>query len=165
MGCHTWCHEKVERSIEEARRIYIEKQVKQIERWEEIVNNPQDECRVAYEWSQEIVDFSLAVYKRQLQMVEKGLCNIAVFNHQPDKGAKYISGKGFYRWASDFRGNPFRIGGYPENQLFSYQETLDFIKKYEEKYNTIVELHEGENGLTFLKEFWDAHPDGMIEFG
>lgn len=80
MGCHTWCFKKVKRTLEEARRLWIEQQMDRIASWQKMIDDPTDHCRVAYEWSQEFVEKQMLVYKRQFQMVEKGLLNVAVFN-------------------------------------------------------------------------------------
>lgn len=159
MGCHTWCFKKVERTIEEARRLWIEQQMGIIASWQKMIDDPTDHCRVAYEWSQEFVEKQMLVYKRQLQMVKKGLLNVAVFNDQPEH-CIYIQDKGFY--VEEGTHDPFRIYGYPDDKLFSYEECLVCIRKYEITKNTTVELW--RDGDT-LKEFWDRNPDGMICFG
>lgn len=108
MGCHTWCYNKVERSIEDARKIYLDNQDETIKNWEYYCENPDCDVRKAYtEWTQERCEFWLSVFKRQKRMVEKGLCNVAVMNHQPD--SIYIPDKGLYIEVGDFH-DPFRIG-------------------------------------------------------
>jgi hypothetical protein len=159
MGCHTWCYKKFERSIEEARTIWIKKQTEWIAKWQEITENPYDECRVAYKWEQSYCDKCLLVYKRQLRMVEKGLCNVAVMNHQPEH-CRYVEGKGFF--IEEGTHDPFRIYGYPNDLLFSYDECIEYISKYEKKKNTKVKLW--NNGKT-LETFWQNNPNGMICFG
>lgn len=49
----------------------------------------------------------------------------------------------------------FRIGGYPETQLFSLDETIDFIGQ-----NQLKKV----DYLSIFK-FWQKYPDGLIEFG
>lgn len=51
----------------------------------------------------------------------------------------------------------FRIGGYPEDKLFSYDETENFCVVHN------IELD--DNQKERLKEFWTEYPDGMIRFG
>jgi len=97
-------------------------------------------------------------------MVKKGLCNVAVMNKQPEH-SEYVVGKGFYIVCKDFH-DMFRVGDYPDDSLFSYQECLDFIKRYEDKYNTTIEIWKRDGAIkNSLQEFWDKYPDGMIRFG
>ena len=51
----------------------------------------------------------------------------------------------------------FRKGGYLEDVLLSFKQTLEFCKENE------VDLN--ENQITTLKEFFEKYPDGIIEFG
>lgn len=51
----------------------------------------------------------------------------------------------------------FRIGGYPETLLHSYDETIKFIKENDCKtYDYTNEK---------IKEFWNKYPNGVIDFG
>ena len=51
--------------------------------------------------------------------------------------------------------NLFRVSGYPEDILFSLEETKAFISK-----NNIEKVFWED-----LVEFWQVYPDGMILFG
>lgn len=161
MGCHTWFYKKVERSYEEAKNIWMEHQKGWIERATEICNNPDDECRLAYDWSQDTCNSFLAVAKRQLQIVEKGLCRVAVMNHQPsdDDGRLYefVDGN-LYCTHKTLPHNIFRIGKYPEDKLFDFYDTIRFCRVK----NNIDLSHEQ---VGKLRKFWDDYPDGMIRFG
>lgn len=157
MGCHTWCAYKIERSIEEARRLFINKQEKFINDCKRMVADPKDECRVNYGWTQEYMEHSLNIFERQLRMVKQGLCNVAVMNKQPEH-SYYIEGKGFFINSEEF-GNQFRIRNYPEDQIFSKEECLQFIEKNKDK----IELH--DKTYEWLNEFWDRYPDGYMHFG
>lgn len=158
MGCHTWCARKENRTIEEARRLWIYEREKFIESWIEMINNPEDECRQAYpEWTQEYMEHTLKIYERQLRMVKKGLCNVAVMNQQPEH-SYYIEGKGFFIDCKDF-GNQFRIGGYPEDKIFSKEECLEFIERNKDKIQFYEKTYEK------LDEFWNRYPDGYMHFG
>jgi hypothetical protein len=157
MSCHTWCARKVDRSIEEAREKYIKQQIESIRSAIKMLNDPTDECRVAYEWSEEYIQNSLHVMWRQLRMVENGFCNVAVMNKQPET-SYYIPGKGFFI-NCDEHGNQFRIGGYPEDQIFSKEECLKFIEDNKDKIKFFDKTYE------WLDEFWDKYPDGFMHFG
>jgi|ERR1035437_2286571 hypothetical protein len=157
MGCHTWCAYKVDRTIEEARKLWIIEKEKSIISWKQMMNDPEDECRVAYEWTQEFIEHWLEVYERQLQMVRKGLCDVAVMNKQPEH-SYYIKGKGLFINTKE-HGNQFRIHNYPDDQIFSKEECLDFIEKNKDK------IQFNDNTYEWLDEFWNKYPDGFMHFG
>jgi hypothetical protein len=159
MGCHTWFYKKVERSIEEARQKWIEVKKDWIERWKEICNDPNAECRFIFEWSQEYCDWSLSLYERQLRMVEKGLCNMAVMNQQPEdeEGSYEFVDNILYCNSNNLPHNIFRISGYPEDKLHSIMETMRFCVK-----NNIKLTKEQKYQL---QKFWFENPEGLITFG
>ena len=91
-------------------------------------------------------------------MVENNFCQRAVWNHQNDNElTEYIEGKGFYV-ETGFH-DMFRKYGYPEDRLFSLQETLDYINNPENNCTVY------EESIKRLEEFWSKYPDGMIDFG
>ena len=114
------------------------------------------------EYTKEYLQKKINVFKRQIQMVESGYCKEAVISK--GSGYLYIRGKGCYdslNWC-----DIFRIGGYPENLLFSLDETLEFIEQNKDKihsyhYNEISKKGWKEQ----LEDFWKEYPDGMIFFG
>jgi hypothetical protein len=163
MGCHTWFYRKEERSIEEARKKFIAEQKDMIKSWGLMLYNPLDDCRVAYDWSDVDISNSIDVTERRIRMVEKGLCNVAVFNHQPSNDGQhlYINEK-FYTCDDEMPHDTFRIGGYPETKLFSLEETLKFLEDNDGKIDYWMTK---EETIEKLKEFWTKYPDGMIEFG
>lgn len=55
----------------------------------------------------------------------------------------------------DYYHDLFRVHNYPNDRLFSLEETIAFIKK-----NDVKEVMWDD-----LKEFWSVYPDGMIMFG
>ncbi len=65
----------------------------------------------------------------------------------------YINEK-YYQEVSEYY-NTFR-SDYREENLFSLEETLDYIKK-NNCYITDIEIEQ-------LKEFWNEYPDGLINF-
>ena len=166
MGCHTWCAKKVERSIEDARVIWIKERKKWIKTWKSYLSKKQrgESVEPFDDYTLDMFYHHLAVIERQLRMVEKGLCNVAVMNNQPEH-SYFREDKGFFIVCDDFH-DIFRVGYYPEDECFSLQETLDFIKKYETKYGYKIEHYtiEGHDKTT-LEEFWEKYPDGYIHFG
>ena len=159
MGCHTWFYRKSDLSIERVRLNWLERNAEIIKECEKALIDPLDYFS-NYKLTKSQVEWYLKIYKRQRRMVEKGLCNCAVMNNQPFHSL-YLKGHGFY--IEEGTHDLFRIGGYPEIYLFSYQETIDFIKQYEITEKMKVKFC--ENGKKRLKEFWSKNKDGMICFG
>ena len=169
MGCHTWCYRKIDRTIEEAKQIWLKAQIKSIARWEDIVNNPEDECRVVYEWTQEECQDTLNILKRKLNFVSKGLVKEAFCKHEQSAlGERRVwfdsNTKAFYQ-DTEFH-DPFRIWGYPVDFLYSYEECLKYITKFEETHGVKIHLYVNPiTGEQSLKKFWETYPDGQIHFG
>lgn len=158
MACHTYFYRKIERTQEEAKKLWIDAQKKSIERWEEIVNNSENKYREIYFWTQQDCAFQLAVLKRQLRMVQNDFCKKAIWNNQPDKELSvFVDGKGLYINDRSFN-NCFRKYTYSDVQLFSLQETLDYIHNPE---NDCLVF---EDTIQKITEFWNKYPDGFIEF-
>ena len=146
MGCHTWFFKKVERSIEEARELYLTKSEKIIKTWKTIEKIPSDV------WTPESIAWNIKVLERQMKVVEKELCDAAVMNKQPGDSSCYIKGKGFYIQDYSLPHDLFRVGGYPEDRLFSLEDTMFFIENNDiQRYDSV--------GIT---DFWERFPDGMI---
>ena len=172
MGCHTWFYRKVERSYQEAKKIWIETQLNNMETWKRSLIDNSDsefskELLEAYpEWTLEYCIHSLKVSERRLRMVEAGLCQKAVMNKQPDSVSIFIEGKGFYVEDSENDKMPhdlFRIYGYPTEKLFSLEETISFIEKYKSEHPDQICLY--DYSIDKLVDFWKKYPDGMIDFG
>ena len=78
--------------------------------------------------------------------------------YQDEFLSEYIEGKGLYIDDTGFH-DVFRKYGYPDDKLFSLDETLSYINNPENN----CEIY--ENTIERLKEFWNKYPDGMIMFG
>lgn len=163
MGCHTWFYRKDNRTIEEARQIFIDLCKQSIIQWDEMLDNQNDECRLAYKWTDQDCINQINILKRWIRIVEKGLCNVAVMNKQPEH-CIYIQEKGFFITDDSMTHDLFRIGHYPKNKLFSFKETMKFI---EDNKNKVYSLHSigDSDHVQLLMEFWANYPDGMILFG
>jgi len=165
MGCHTWFKTKSKYSLEEIRQIWIQQQKKWIQQWEDYTFNPElKEKRLEIfttEKTQKEFEYYLEVYKRQLRKVESGHVKYSFVDNLlegTDEGILYE----YYNDTIfvDNRTMPhdiFRIGGYPEDLLFSYDDTIKFIQKNNIEYDDIM--------LNKLKKFWDENPIGLIRFG
>ncbi len=177
MGCHTWFSRKSSRTIEEAREILINRYKKHIKMLAEDFTTEDKimlyedfyESKHGEKTEEEIllfynnkIEHDIAVINRKIQIISKGLCNVAVMKHQssPDRLSYYFPDKGFFIGCDDFH-NCFRLHGYPEDMLFSKEETYKFLE--DNKNNPLLEIH--ENTYKWLDEFWDKYPDGFIHFG
>lgn len=105
--------------------------------------------------SDELRQHIINVFERQIRIVELGKCDRAVYNHQPELSI-YIDVKGFFVNCDNYH-DLFRKSDYPNDILWSFEETLEYIKKYNCTTYEWSELR--------LKEFWSEHPDGLIKFG
>jgi len=142
MGCHTWFYKKSNRTIDEAREIFINEATVNIKLHKEVMVEP-DEI-----WCE--------IVERQIQIVRKGLCDVAVYNKQPE--ISFISEKGFFVEHGGYH-DLFRKSGYPEIKLYSLKETMDYINDKENHCRVFDYTNER------LEKFWEECPDGAIEFG
>ena len=159
MGCHTWFYRKIERTQKEAK----ESCLKELRKSEKLnLNILQDRNYNGLDWSEwEEVDLIKydAILKRKIMMVENDLCGKAVWNHQNDKElTEFVEGKGLYIEDTGFH-DLFIKYGYPDDRLFSLDETLDYLN--DSKNKCVVY----EDSLSRIKDFWEKFPNGMIEFG
>ncbi len=174
MGCHTWFYRKIEITIDEVRNNVINTLNRNIDFYDKMINGELgDKFMDAYpEWTPELGIKCKAIVERQLRMVKGGYCNVAIYNkydHGNFKTSHYVLGKGLYVGFNDLPHDIFRIGKYPDDKLFSFEETLKFL---EDKDDRISYHGEGtdrnqhkEKAIERLKKFWDENPNGMIDFG
>lgn len=176
MGCHTWFHKRVYRSYTVAKRKYIQR-----EKWwiNEMEKYDRGDTDTVLDWVDMLHQYNttpkkqIRISKRKIRMVKKGLCRLAVCNNQED--LTFANGK-FYTHDDVPFHDIFRIGGYPEDKLFSYEETVYFIERNKDGIYSWLGWIDGVN--TFgnydnmietwkikLKEYWDTYPTGMISFG
>ena len=158
MGCHTWAYKKVERTQEEAKQSCLLK-LKNSEKLNLNILKDRNYNGIDWsEWSEENLIWHNKIIKRQIKMVENNFCKRAVWNHQNDKElTEYVDGKGFYIEIGFH--DMFRKYGYPDDRLFSLQETLNYINN--PKNNCTVY----DDTIERLNKFWAKYPDGFIEFG
>ena len=155
MGCHTWFYKKSKRTIDEARKIFIDESKKNIKLREEVMLES-DEYWEGSGFTKEDSEIWCKIVERQIQMVEKGLCDVAVYNKQPE--ISFITERGFFIEHGEYH-DLFRKGGYPETKLYSLKETMDYIND-PENHCTVFDFTNER-----LEEFWKECPDGSIEFG
>lgn len=169
MGCHTWFYKKEDLSYGNAKLAIIKKWKKDIEKYQKWIDNPYNSEYIKL--LKYYPDFDIPslikyveILKRQLKFIEGGYCKVAVMNKYCDfiskRVSRYVDGVGYFVEIDDFH-DVFRIGNYPNDELFSMQKTLDFIEKNKDK----VYFHDEEGWKNRLEEFWTKYPDGMIDFG
>ena len=175
MGCHTWFYKKVDRTIEEARERYLSDLHESINSFQSMLDDPSDQTKIDLEWTDEFIQEAIDIWKRQKRMVEKGLCNVAVMKKQPadENGILYrfVNGN-LYCYHHELPHDTFRRGDYPDDKLFSLEETLKYLEDNDDKiyyhYSFLDKTRKSvlkERAIKRLKKFWDEYPDGMILFG
>ena len=164
MGCHTWLHRKIDLTLDKAKKLLIKLHKNIIDDYlemsEEEYNNLKDEYPYMYDSKEELIK----LYWRRIKRIQNPNINPDTVFHRlaimGNKVRRYNGRNTFEYCESDFSGSPFRVKGYPEDLLYSLEETLNSIKKYEEQNTCTVEMN-----IEYLKEFWNKYPDRMINFG
>jgi len=161
MGCHTWFYKKINISIDEARENVIRHRQDTVDSLKKSIENIKNPNHITdYGITKKDAIHVVKVFERQIRMIKKGLCNCAVFN-KFDRGhiIEHIKGVGLYEEIDDFH-DVFRVGGYPDDKLFSLDDTIEYINNKNCYFDTDM-----SDTVNTLKEFWDKYPDGMILFG
>jgi hypothetical protein len=165
MGCHTWFHKKVKGfTREEAIQKVVEAYEKEMGFIERLINDresfDQDLLEAYPEWTPEWAESQKPTLTETLEMLKSGeFTDDWIFSKSMELSMDvgyYLEGRGFYKSTDELPHDLFRIYGYPDDMLFSLQETLDYAEG---------KCEISEFGMEKLKEFWINHPDGMIEFG
>lgn len=185
MGCHTWFYKKIqEPSAKEVRNTVKDRCEKELSFLDRLINDRSSidaDLLEAYpEWTTEWTLIMKDAWQRIYTFANGGDLNInelpevfhRFFDNNLDRDSilehlyvmwtneltEYVKGKGWYVDTDEFH-DIFRRGGYPDDRLFSLEETLAYIQN-------------PENGCTTydwteqrLEEFWKKYPDGMIDFG
>lgn len=166
MGCHTWFFKKIDTPpYKEMKKFVVDtykRSVSDLTRW---IDNPTDAeylemVSVYTDWTIEAINKWRDADARRVRMIEAGLCKQAVMN----KFCMYSDGlKEFYNGNlyDDVDGyhDLFRKYGYPEDRLFSLEETLEYINDPKNECQTY------DKTVERLTKFWTENPDGMITFG
>lgn len=180
MGCHTWFYKKIEVTEKEVKENVTDYLKGEIDFYDKLINRREEidaDILEAYpEWTVEFGQKYKPILERQLRMIEKGLCRVAMYNKykisdynnihyfDKDKCTMYVS-------TDSLPHDTFRVTGYPEDRLYSLEDTLNFLetnnniyyRQYINESKSEEELK--EIAIERLKEFWKQHPDGMIKFG
>lgn len=174
MGCHTWFYKKIEVDHETVKANVADLYKREIDLYDRMISRRDEidaELLEAYpEWTVEYGIKQKAIYERKLKNINCDLCKAAMYRrykHGNDL-TMYVEGKGFYITNNDLPHDTFRRGNYPDDRLFSLEETL----KYLEDNDSIIYYYDNTErekskteAIERLKKFWNEYPDGMIEFG
>lgn len=185
MGCHTWFYKKIQDpSSEEINATVKDRCEKELEFLDKLINRRNEideELLECYpEWTPEWATVMKDAWNKIYHFVDGGELNIKelpeAFNAFFDEGmsrdsilaflyemwtpelTNFVEGKGWFEDTDEFH-DVFRKYGYPDDMLFSLQETLDYIANPDNECTT----YEWTNRR--LNEFWEKYPNGMIQFG
>lgn len=182
MGCHTWFYKKIEGPTQESIVSVVKKRVsKELEFLNRLINDrdsiDSDLLEAYPEWNKEyaekniplwqtIYDFAngedidLSIFPEDFfeEDVTKDTLLQSLYTSWVNKLTVFIKEKEWYEDVDDFH-DLFRKYGYPDDMLFSLEETLEYINDPKNEC-TVYEYTENR-----LKEFWEKYPDGMIQFG
>lgn len=182
MGCHTWFHKEYPVTLEQCKLDAIDICKYQISWNKEYIDDPNKEI----DWCDDIekcrenIKYASEFFTKCLRFIEKNIFKTKetlsrFYEFRPYNSNKYVDGlyeyckktDALYICTDDLPHDLFRIGGYPEDQLLSYNETLEYMKKYCEEYKVPFESHFGniEDIKNELLQFWNEYPNGLITFG
>jgi len=181
MGCHTWFYKKAESpSNDEMRSVIKDRCEKEIDFLNRLIHHRneinQDLLEAYPEWTSEWAADLIPKWEKLLSFANGCDIDLSEFpayffedDYSKDvlieelyaswTGQVYVSGRGFFKEA-DYH-DVFRKYGYPDDRLFSLEETLAYIDDPEKA----CSVHDREWTLITLNEFWEKYPDGMICFG
>jgi len=149
MGCHTWCYKK-------ERDISNEELIKEIIKG--LSSQAEYSERYLYEHpSNKDVEKDLKNQLRILNLFKDGkISSESVISRAYNdlNRCEFLYHDGSFYKETEYH-DIFRIGGYPEDMLTSFEETNVFIKEnmcYSIDYERLV-------------KFWEEYPEGLLEFG
>jgi hypothetical protein len=173
MGCHTWCYRKLNPQptwdeVVENVLDYLKRELVFNERliakdpefeWLHQDHDEQDYWDYRYELNSKIKEISEGTCEHD------EICSLYEYITGWPEGntfpitalTEYVPNVGFFVDDDTTPHDLFRLGGYPEDRLFSYDETMEYCEKKN------IELN-GEEKKD-VRDFWDKFPDGMINFG
>lgn len=147
MGCHTWCFKRLK---------YTREDVVSFAKLQQ-EHNELHYGKHPHTWTEG--EKLLAGNK---EIISDLAADYIGTNLRPDGGHIRVSVRNGLAYQECGYHDIYRVGGYPEDELHSLQETLDFLAKRqrEEKY-----ISEDEHTMPSLEEFWTKYPTGMITMG
>lgn len=169
MGCHTWFYKKIEGPTnEEVKTKLLERIDKEIDFLERLVVNrssiDEDLLEAYPEWTPEYAQQQFPYWEELRSKIINGEMGISelcdLYSEMSfDEITEYVEGRGWFVSSRELPHDVFRKHGYPEDRLFSLEESLAYINNPENKCVVYEETVED------LEKFWKEHPEGMINFG
>lgn len=166
MGCHTWFYKKIENiSDDNVRKTVIKGIQSELDFLDKLINdrNSLDKKLLeSYpEWTPGYAKENITHWNKVMDSVKNNTIDKEeLYDYYCDWDSDlidFVEGRGWYK-QTEYH-DIFRKYGYPEDKLFSLEETLSYINNTEN--NCDVYDYTNEK----LKEFWNKYPDGMIYFG
>src|ERR1035437_599179 len=157
MGCHTWFYKKIDPqpTYEEVKTSVISAFTEEIEFCKKVIEGTD----VVFGFNSKDATKQKETYERQLLLIEKDRCKEAVcrrYNPNPFSSFNILyKNKCFYSDNTRYH-DAFRIGGYPDDVLFSLEETIKYIEKHKNEIQLFPETYKQ------LEQFWKEFPDGVI---
>jgi hypothetical protein len=172
MGCHTWFHTKSDPqpSYEEVREKLI-KLFQQEKDWYFAHANGtifEEDAWLFEGKDQKESEYFAKVMDRYIRRLENRTCKIATMRRVWMIGNFYYCEKNGQIYSEvDKHHDLFRIGGYPNDELLSFEETLKFIEDNEDRiaFGPMPTDYGKNEVIRRLQLFWDEFPEGMIRFG
>jgi hypothetical protein len=187
MGCHTWLYRKIEdppyKEVQEFVIAFLRNEIELIRGFHQrsldnqLTEEDKEMLEHYPEWITEKHVNHTNIYERQIQMIEKDLHKSATCKRYADwkpgiesKSMFYIEGKGFYESLEYC--DIFRKHDFPDDILFSYEDTISYVRDPKNGCIVYDEMHNIGNGkqvhfdsYVAILDFWTENPDGMIRFG
>ena len=170
MGCHTWFYTKLEvqPSYEEVREKYLNFLDNERGYFERHISGTlsEDESWLFDDKTLEDSEYTLSVLNRIYSRVLNRYCKIATLRHASYDclNLEFCDKNNLYYKEVD-RHDIFRIGGYPNDELLSMAETLEFLKINDYKIFRNSTLEQREEVIADMQKFWDEYPNGLVRFG
>lgn len=156
MGCHTWFFKKENLTLEECKKVVIKNLNSGLEYASDCLLEKNHKILFI---EQEIKDW-IKYNNRLLEWISKDWLQESCYRLLTNINFYDKKTKNYYVTNESLPHDIFRIGDYPEDKLFSLEETFIFIENNKEKIHRY-----NKNWQKRLEEFWEKYPDGMIEFG
>ena len=164
MGCHTLFYKPYTISLKEAKTLLLEQY-------------KQDITYYSDKSTDDAVIETIKALRRGIILLENDLLPEEdvwedLLKLPNGQYAHYVKGKGMFAEA-DYH-DVFRVWDYPDDELFSYEQTIEFVdNRLANDKNTIYfannlndnTQNDKEYALKRLRQFWEEYPNGMICFG
>lgn len=171
MGCHTWFFTKVDPqpTYEQVREKLLSHYHIEMGFYQRHVSNTlaEDELFLFEDRTIESSEYAISVIQRWISRVEKRLCQVATMRHGAGTMNDTFCERDHQFYTEVGLHDVFRIGGYPNDELLSFEDTMEFFEKNDDKifWGGAPTVIGKEATIEIIREFWNKYPNGMIHFG